>query len=240
MRIRTTRAEGVAREGQSGVMLERRMGHSETAAEGLLAYLPRKTAQEVPKGATIYGPDSPNTHLYTVLDGRVRITNMSINGGHTVGRIVRSGGLFGETALSGRPMGSESAVAMDDVTLISWTREEVERQIEREPKLGLALCQSLIRRGLELQERIESMAVYKTPERVILALLQLAGDLGSEMPDGAVRIASLTHHTLAEYVGTSREVVTFQMNRLRRLGLIRYSRQFIDVHPKALREELRK
>ena len=72
----------------------------------------------------------------------------------------------------------------------------------------------------------------------MLALLALAGDLGTEMPDGTVRIPSLTHHTLAEYVGTSREVVTFQMNRLRRLGLIRYSRQFIDVDPKSLRAAL--
>jgi CRP-like cAMP-binding protein len=59
------------------------------------------------------------------------------------------------------------------------------------------------------------------------------------LPDGAVRIPSLTHHTLAEYVGTSREVVTFQMNRLRRLGLIRYSRQFIDVYPERLREAVK-
>lgn len=180
----------------------------------------------------------PNDHLYVVIAGRVRITHTSIDGGHTIGRIVQADGLFGETSLSGRTVRSESAAAMDDVTVMSWSREEVEQQIEREPKLGLALCQYLVRQGLELQDRIESMAVYKTPERVMLALLQLAGDLGAAMPDGAVRIGSLTHHTLAEYVGTSREIVTFQMNRLRRLGMIRYSRQFIDVHPKLLREAL--
>ena len=208
-------------------------------AEDPLTYLPRKASQEVPKGAVIYSPDTPNAYLYVVIGGRVRITHDSPGGGHTIGRIVRSDGLFGESVLGRKPAPSESAVAMDDVTIMSWTREEVERQIEREPRLGLALCQSLVRQGLELQKRIESMAVYKTPERVMLALLALAGDLGTEMPDGTVRIPSLTHHTLAEYVGTSREVVTFQMNRLRRLGLIRYSRQFIDVHPKPLREALK-
>lgn len=207
-------------------------------AEDPLTYLPRKTAEEVPKGATIYGPDSPNDQLFVVIVGRVRITHTSTDGGHTVGRIVRADGVFGETALSGRPVRSESAEAMDDVTLMSWTREEVERQIEHEPRLGLALCQSLVRQGLELQDRIESMAVYKTPERVARALLQLADDLGSAMPDGAVRIGSLTHHTLAEYVGTSREIVTFQMNRLRRQGLIRYSRQYIDIYTAQVRESL--
>jgi Mn-dependent DtxR family transcriptional regulator len=59
------------------------------------------------------------------------------------------------------------------------------------------------------------------------------------MPDGSFRVASLTHHTISEFVGTSREIVTFQMNRLRRLGLVRYSRKHIDVYAQALRENLR-
>ncbi len=208
-------------------------------SEDPLTYLSRKPAQEVPKGTVIYSPGSPNAHLHVVIAGRVRISHESEAGGHTVGRIVRAEGLFGESVLGRRPAAAESAVAMDDVTMMSWTREEVERQIEREPRLGLALCQAIARQGLELQKRIESMAVYKTPERVMLALLALAGELGTEMPDGRVRIPSLTHHTLAEYVGTSREVVTFQMNRLRRMGLIRYSRQFIDVFPIPLREAIK-
>ncbi|HUA63204.1 MAG TPA: Crp/Fnr family transcriptional regulator [Verrucomicrobiae bacterium] len=203
-----------------------------------MTYLARKPAWDYSKGTVIYGPDHPNEHLYVVITGRVRIVHSSNSGGHTIGRIVRADGLFGETVLCGRPVQSESAIAMDDVTVMAWTREEVEQQIDREPRLGLALCQTLVRQALELQERIESMAVYKTPERVILALLQLAEDLGTVMADGTVRIDSLTHHTLAEYVGTSREIVTFQMNRLRRLGMVRYSRQFIDVQPKQMRESL--
>lgn len=206
--------------------------------EDPLTYLARKPAWDYSKGTVIYGPDHPNEHLYVVITGRVRIVHSSNSGGHTIGRIVRADGLFGETVLCGRPVQSESAIAMDDVTVMAWTREEVEQQIDREPRLGLALCQTLVRQALELQERIESMAVYKTPERVILALLQLAEDLGTVMADGTVRIDSLTHHTLAEYVGTSREIVTFQMNRLRRLGMVRYSRQFIDVQPKQMRESL--
>jgi CRP-like cAMP-binding protein len=73
----------------------------------------------------------------------------------------------------------------------------------------------------------------------MLALLQLASDLGTQAPDGAMRVASLTHHTIAEFVGTSREIVTFQMNRLRRMGLIRYSRKFIDVYAAAMRDNLK-
>jgi CRP/FNR family transcriptional regulator len=122
---------------------------------------------------------------------------------------------------------------------MSWTRAEIEQQIEREPHLGIALSQFLVAQCVALQDRIESMAVHKTPERVMVALAQLAQTLGTPLPDGATRLASLTHQTIAEYVGTSREIVTFQMNRLKRLGMIRYTRRYIDVFTMAVENVLR-
>ena len=43
---------------------------------------------------------------------------------------------------------------------------------------------------------------------------------------------------ISEYVGTSREIVTFQMNHLRQKGFLRYSRKGIQVYADALREHL--
>jgi CRP-like cAMP-binding protein len=122
---------------------------------------------------------------------------------------------------------------------MSWTRAEIEQQIEREPRFGVALSQYVLRLGRELADRIETMAVLKTPERVVAALLQLGASLGEARPDGLLRMPGLTHHTVSEYVGTSREIVTYQMTRLRGQGLIRYSRQFIDIDVKGLETALR-
>jgi len=202
-------------------------------------YLPRKPVQEYARNRIIYDVQHPATNLYLMILGRVKIGTTADDGGQTVSRIVRSEGLFGESSLIGPLNRSETAIALDAVTLMSWSRHEIERQVEREPRLGIALAQYLVRQCIELQDRIESMAVHKTPERVMLALLQLAADFGSPMPDGSMRVAFLTHHTIAEFVGTSREIVTFQMNRLRRMGLLRYSRKHMDVYAQALRENLR-
>jgi len=203
-----------------------------------LTYLPRKPLLEFAKGRAIYDVQQPNDHLYVVILGRVKISTTADDGCQTVGRIVCAEGLFGESCLLGTTSRSESAVALDNATLMAWSRNEIEQQIEREPRLGVALSQYLVRQCLSLQDRIESMAVYKTPERVMLALMELASDLGLPLEDGSTRVASLAHHTIAEYVGTSREIVTFQMNRLRRLGLIRYSRKHIDVYIPAIKESL--
>jgi CRP-like cAMP-binding protein len=205
--------------------------------EDPLVYLQRKPLQEFAKSTTIYAPPRTSDHLYLVSMGRVKITTAVSEGTLTTARIVPPEGFFGESCILGSPSPSESAVTLDKVVLMSWSRREIEQQIEREPRLGLALAQFLVRRCRQLEERIESMALYKTPERVMLAFLQLAAEQGSQR-DGSIRIAPLTHLSIGEYVGTSREIITFQMNRLRRSGMIRYSRQFIDIDTRAIEDAL--
>jgi len=207
--------------------------------EDPLTYLPRKPVQEFAKRRVIYDPQQPSDHMYVVILGRVKITNVSEDGSQMVARIVAAEGLFGESALIGSQRRSEAAVALDNVSVMSWTVNEIEAQIEREPRLGLALSQYLVRQCIALQDRIESMAVYKTPERVMLALVQLCDSLGTPLTDGSTRVPALTHHTIADYVGTSREIVTFQLNRLRRLGMLKYSRKHMDIYTGSLQDALR-
>jgi CRP-like cAMP-binding protein len=203
-----------------------------------LTYLPRKQVQEFAKSRTIYSPQQPSDRLYVVILGRVKLASAADDGCQTIARIVCAEGLFGESSLIGPRASMETATALDAVSLMSWSCKEIEDHIDREPTLGLALIQYMVRQCLDLQDRIESMAIHKTPERVMLALIQLAETLGAPMSDGSVRISALTHYAIAEYVGTSREIVTFQMNRLRRMGMLRYSRRFIDVYAQALTETL--
>src|SRR5207245_1231913 len=137
-----------------------------------------------------------------------KIANTANDGCETVADIVPAEGLFGESCLVASAERTQVAVAMDDVSLMAWTRNEIEEQIEREPRLGLALSQYVVRKCILLQNRIESIAACKTPERIMLAVVQLACDLGTEKTvDGAVRLKSLTHQIIAEYTGTSREIV---------------------------------
>jgi len=206
--------------------------------EDPLTYLPRKSVQEFTRGRIIYSILQPADKLYLVVLGRVKVSTRAEDGYETTARIVCAEGLLGEAVLAGgNPR--ESAIVLDTTALMCWTREEIEQQIAREPRLGIALAQYLVQQCIVLQDRIESMAACKTPERVMMALIQLAHTLGAARPDGFTRLAWLTHRIIAEYVGTSRALVTFQMNRLRRQGLIRYSRRYIDVHLPHLEQALR-
>ena len=133
----------------------------------------------------------------------------------------------------------ETAVAIDPVQAMCWTAEEVQERVDKEPRLALALCEYFGRNNSLLRERITTIANYKTGPRVAFALMQLARSNGSATPQGATRITGLTHQAIADYVGTSREIVTSELNHLRRLGYVSYSRLYTDIFVSALSEWMR-
>lgn len=206
--------------------------------EDPLIYLPPRPVLEFPKGRNIYDSRTPNAFLYAVLSGHVKISSTSETDEHTATRIVRAGGFFGESCLVNSDS-KASATALSTTTVMAWSRDDVENRIENYPRLGIALFQHVVGACLALQDRIESLASHTTAVRVMVTLLQLGNKLGISEADGTVRLVSLTHRTIAEFAGTSREIVTFEMNRLRRIGLIQYSRKFIEINTNAMLETLR-
>jgi len=206
--------------------------------EDALMYLPRKGVTDYRKSQIIFDEHQPSRGLHLVVQGRVKVTIPLDDGAQTVVDIFTTDDFFGESSLLGSERYAERALALDNVTLMSWAAAEIEEQVERQPRLGVALLQMLVKRGLEYEERLQSFALDKTPERIVRALLRFAQRLGTRTEDGSLRIPPLTHQVISEYVGTSREIVTFQMNHLRQKGYLRYSRKGIQVYADALREHL--
>ena len=207
--------------------------------EDALMYLPRKGVMECRRGQVVYDEQHPVAGLYLVVKGRVKVSITLEDGSQTVVGVYGADEFFGEGAMLGKSEGQERASALENTTLMSWTTAEIEEQIERQPKLGMALIQILVERCLDFEARLQSMALDKTPQRVAQCLLGFAKRLGTPGPDGSVRIPPFTHQLLSEYVGTSREIVTFQMNHLRQLSLLRYSRKGIEVFVELLTAHLR-
>jgi CRP/FNR family cyclic AMP-dependent transcriptional regulator len=208
--------------------------------EDALVYLPRKSVLEYRRGQVIYDVDHPAGGLYLVVQGRVKVSITMEDGSQTVTGIFCGDDFFGECSLLSNKGPQERATTLETTTLMCWSSTEIEEQIERQPKLGMALIQVLVERCLDFEERLQSLALDKTPQRVALSLLRFGERLGTRSADGAVRIPPFTHQLLSEYVGTSREIVTFQMNHLRQQGLLRYSRKGIEIFTDSLRERLRK
>ena len=205
-----------------------------------LALLPRTPVLYFPKRCAIYDQSSPPIRLYLVMSGSVKLNCTAGDGTQSLIRIVPPEGFFGESSLVPQmePL-RETAIAAVPTQLMSWSADEVEGHVERQPRLSLALCEYFGHCNEQMRERIVTVATQKTGTRVSVALVQLAHEIGESRSDGACRVNGLTHQVLAEYIGTSREIVTCEMNRLRTQGYVQYCRRYIDVYADALAESVR-
>lgn len=222
------------------------MAFSPTAAtagiqlEDPLAYLPCSNVLEYRKGEVIYSQAQPSSSLYLVIDGKVRVSHCASDGKQIVVDIYQPDEFFGESVFLRLPCCAEEARALENSKVMAWTGLEVEEIASRQPRLAVALLQVMVQRTMGFTQRIESLCVENIGQRVARALLRLAERMGTLEKDGSVRMIPLTHELLAQYVGTSREVVTMHMNRLRREGYIRYSRKVLVLYRDALHDWLRR
>ena len=202
--------------------------------EDPLAHLARTNVVEYPKCQIIYDQHQPSLAVYLVISGKVKVSRLAGDGRQVIVDIYRPDDLFGESAFLDAPPRSDQAVAMEDTRLMSWTSAEIEAAIAKRPRLGMALLQILVQRTGDLTRRVESLSVDNIARRLARSLLRFAERLGTQGPDGTVSMPPFTHELLAQYVGTSREIVTHYMSQFRREGLLRYSRACIAIHRSAL------
>lgn len=202
--------------------------------EDPLAHLPRSSVVEYLKGQTIYSQQQPSLAVYLVIEGRVKVSRLAGDGRQVVVDIYRPDNIFGEATLLDAPPRADQAVALEGTRLMSWTSAEIEAAIAKRPRLAMALLQILVQRSGDLARRVESLSVDNIARRLARSLLRFADRLGTQSQDGTVSMPPFTHELLAQYVGTSREIVTHYMSRFRRDGMLRYSRSAIAINRPAL------
>ena len=206
--------------------------------EDPLSLLPCARVLAYRPGDIIYSPDQPSTGLYLVIDGKVKVCCLADDKREFVIEIYRTEEFFGESALLSLPRRGH-AIALEPAKLMTWTNTEVEELLEKRPRLSVALLQMVVQRELDFSNRIASFVVDKTSRRLARSLIWLSDRLGSLQADGSVRMAPFTQKLLSEYIGTSREAVSYLMNEFRRYGYLDYSGREITLSREALMEWLR-
>jgi CRP-like cAMP-binding protein len=207
--------------------------------EDPLSYLPHRPIIEARRDAVIYEDSDPASGLYLLLRGRIALIRRTLTGTEVVLDVLGQDQLFGLGGLIYLDRHAEKAIALEPCSVMFWATGDVLQQIEREPRLGLALMQATVARMNDDLSRIAALSGQTTPERLAHTLLLFATRFGKTAYDGSTELPHLTHKLLSDCIGTSREVVTAQMNRLRRNGYLTYSRRNTRLNIELVKEALR-
>ena len=180
--------------------------------------------QKYAKGAMIVSEGDPGDALYLVRSGEVKVMLVGEDGREVILGQLGVSDHFGELALiDGRPR-SAHVMATVASSLLVLRRADFRRQVEQQPQVGWSLLMELSRRLRQADGTIGSLVLLDVPGRVAKVLLENATP-GTP----ATLIKPLTHQTIAQMIGASRETVSRAMAEFQERGLISVARRQVTI-----------
>jgi len=180
--------------------------------------------REYPRNSVILFEDDPGDALYIVSAGQVKVVLIGEDGREVILSVLGDGDFFGEMSLIDDEPRSAHVIAMKDSHLLVLRRDDFQAQLQQHPSVALKLLRVLVQRLRRADQKIGSLVLLDVNGRVAQLLL----DLGEE--SGGPRITrKLTHHTIAQMIGSSRETVSRAMRELVEQGLIEVNRREITI-----------
>jgi len=190
----------------------------------LLKFAELTRERTYPKGSVILFQGDPGDSLYVLRQGRAKVVLIGEDGREVILGVLEPGAHFGELALIDDQPRSAHVIAMEDSQLLILRREDFRRRVEANPSVAWALLTELSRRLRRADQKIGGLVLLDVPGRISRLLL----DLSQESSNGTIE-KPLTHQTIAQMIGASRETVSRAMKEFQQEGLIRVERRRIAV-----------
>jgi CRP/FNR family transcriptional regulator, cyclic AMP receptor protein len=190
----------------------------------LLKFAELTRERTYPKGSVILFQGDPGDSLYVLRQGRAKVVLIGEDGREVILGVLEPGAHFGELALIDDQPRSAHVIAMEDSQLLILRREDFRRRVEANPSVAWALLTELSRRLRRADQKIGGLVLLDVPGRISRLLL----DLSAESSNGTIE-KPLTHQTIAQMIGASRETVSRAMKEFQEEGLSRVERRRIAV-----------
>jgi CRP-like cAMP-binding protein len=201
---------------------------SEADLEG---FAPVLRERRVGRGAVIMMQGERGDALYLLAEGQVKVVLIGEDGREVILSVLGPGSFFGEMALLDDEPRSAHVVVMEDSLLLILRREDFQARLRSSPDVSLALLRELSQRLRRADDRIGNLALRDVNGRIAHLLLELAHEEGGE---GDRITRRLTHATIAQMVGASRETVSRTLSTLTAAGVVRMTRReivLVDKEP---------
>lgn len=181
-----------------------------------------------PKNSVIVFEDDPGDALYIVTTGQVKVVLVGEDGREVILSTMSNNEFFGEMSLIDDEPRSATVIAMEDSNLLVVRREDFHRQLEGSPRIAIGLLRALCKRLRAADNKIGGLVLLDVPGRVAKLLLEMADE-----NDGQHITRKITHHMIAQMIGSSRETVSRTMRSLSDQGLIQVTRKAIIVQDRS-------
>jgi CRP/FNR family transcriptional regulator len=185
-----------------------------------------KTAK---KGEIIYFSHDDLQRVYSLKKGIIKIIGTDENGNEIIKDILQAGDLFGQLTFDNSDYDEYAMAVSDRVTVCSFSIEDFEKVIERNPLLALKYTKLVGLRFKRLENRYVNLINKDVKTRFKIFLKDWAS---KELPGQTHQITFknyLTQQDIANVICSTRQTVTQLFNDFKANGLLDYSRTEITI-----------
>lgn len=200
------------------------------APQALARHCPSAKVLEFRHKSTIYSQGARTAHLYFVLGGLVKLARTSRDGREFTTALLAAGDFFGPDLGNARATeAQDTATARGSVSLWQVPIQEFRDLVMHQPALGLRIVDALAQRQRQMGRRLECFAFKRTAARLAETLRELSKGFEPRCEHGFGTHIRLSQQELADLVGATRPVVSTILNKLRKKGVLGYSREYVCV-----------
>lgn len=191
---------------------------------------PSASIESFPHATVIHRQGQRLGEIFCVLEGQVKLSRLDHDGTEFTTGLLTAGELFG-APLNDQPEfeAPETASAKGAVDLLRMRVHEFRNLLVKYPSLGLRVVELLDRRRQQMERRLECFAFKRTESRLVETLSELSGGFEAKCEHGFGQHIRLSQQELADLVGASRPVVSTILNRLRKAGVLGYTRDYVCI-----------
>jgi CRP/FNR family transcriptional regulator, cyclic AMP receptor protein len=181
------------------------------------------------KGEEIVGDHEATTDIFFILSGAVRVTSVTDEGREVIFSDVSTGGIFGEFSAIDRLPRSASGVALSPCRLARMPAGAFFDLLRLNNGVCVHLVELLVGKIRNMSERVFEVSALAVRERLRRELLRLAATSGKRDGSSITIIPAPTHYEIAARIGSHREAVTREFNRLELEKVVEIGRRSIRI-----------
>jgi CRP-like cAMP-binding protein len=179
--------------------------------------------------AYFFHQGTPAQHVYILLEGQIKVLQLTPEGQQVVMRMVDPIEIFGcVAALSGGEYPG-SALATKACQALALPHGDIIKLMGRFPQLAINAFQIMVKRTHELQDRYLELATETVEKRLAHALLRLLEKNALETDKGTLIDMPLSRQDLAEMVGSTLYTISRILSAWESKGMVKSGREQITI-----------
>lgn len=183
--------------------------------------------QHFSKGELIFTPEEMCNKFFFVLDGRIKVSQVSLKDGkEQILKILSYGDMYDIVSLLDNQIHDNLLHALDDVKVMVFPKEIITKWMHDNKEFNKLLFPYIAKQFRDMEELALDLSFYDTSERLVKLISK---NINTENKHNFNLIHDLSHEEIASLIGTVRKVLNRHLQTLKHDGIIHVSHKNIEI-----------